>query len=296
MELNQIKKFSYTDILGWSVSRHDKFMLCRRQYYYDYYAKYDTEYGRLKIDSLKKMTSIPLEIGNIVHDVIKVFLERLLKTEKAIDKTKFLKYAEEKTNEYCKSKTFSEVYYKAIPSLDIKLLFEKVELILNNLINSKRYNWIIDKAIENKRGWVIEPPGYGETRINDLKAYCKVDFLFPVENKIYILDWKTGKKDEIKHKKQLVGYSLWASYHFGKKPEDIVPIDVYMKPVYEEMQIEVTGADIEKFSNTVKEETKAMYEFCDNIEKNIPKGKDKFEQTQNLSICNYCNYRELCSR
>ncbi|MEY3127310.1 MAG: hypothetical protein RL273_1487, partial [Bacteroidota bacterium] len=44
-----------------------------------------------------------------------------------------------------------------------------------NLIKSERFDWI--KARSNKSDWIIEPYGYGETRIKELKAYFKVDFL-----------------------------------------------------------------------------------------------------------------------
>jgi len=75
----KIEKFDFTPILGWSITRYDMFTTCKRRYYYQYYAKYDPEIKRAKIDALKKLTSIPLEIGNIVHDTISAVLKRLLK-------------------------------------------------------------------------------------------------------------------------------------------------------------------------------------------------------------------------
>ena len=189
-----LKRFSYTPILGWSVSRFDKFKLCKRQYYYDYYSKFDREFPKVKIDSLKKMTSIAMESGSIVHDVIKVFLERLLVSEKPVNEDKFIEFAKKTVDDTLPKKVFTEVYYGQMPDVDSESIFETVKLCLLNFLNSERYRWIIKEAVSGKDGWVIEPPGYGETRINDFKAYCKVDFLFPVRDKLYILDWKTGKK------------------------------------------------------------------------------------------------------
>jgi hypothetical protein len=292
----QLKKFDYTGILGWSVSRFDRFSACKRQYYYDYYAKFDSEFTPNKINALKKMTSVPLETGNIVHDVIKTLLERLLESEQPIIEERFIEYARKKTNEYVSSKQFSEMYYGETQKIDMARVSAQVELILKNLITSQRYSWILGKALGNKKGWIIEPPGYGETRIKGLKAYCKVDFLFPVEGKIYILDWKTGKPDQVKHRKQLLGYSTWAAYHFDTKPEDIEPIVVYLQPVYSEMSEKMTASDITGFVGTVDSETKQMYSYLKNIEQNVPKDKSEFAMTENLKICKYCNYRELCSR
>jgi len=291
--MNPIKQFEFTPILGWSASRYDTFNTCRRRYYYTYYAKFDPEFSANKINQLKKMTSVPLEIGNIVHDIIKVLLERLQKTEQQIDARRFYNYARNITEQYCK-KTFSEVYYKEIDQVNIDDIYENVRRILSNLLNSQRFIWIIKNAVQNKRQWVIEPPGFGQTIINDLKAYCKVDFLFPVENVLYIMDWKTGKADKKKHQKQMLGYTAWASFHFNHDPEKIHPIIAYLKPDYIEDTLCITRSDTDNFAETVKKETYKMYEFCTSIEDNLPKGKEIFEKTTNKVFCNYCNFRELC--
>lgn len=293
-KLNDIKRYDYSDILGWSVSRYDKFKLCKRQYYFDYYGKYDTEYPRSKINALKNMTSAALEIGNIIHDTIKAFLERLLENEAPVSSEKFLEYARKKTDEYCASKIFTEVYYKQLENVYTHIIFEKVKVGLNNFLGSDRCSWIIEKAITNKTGWVIEPPGFGETRIDGMKAYCKVDFLFPVDSDIFILDWKTGKADEKKHSKQLIGYATWASNNFNKEPSKIFPVTAYLQPQYSESSIKVNMADITAFADTVKTETTEMYAMLKSVEQNIPKEKKDFAMTDNMKICSFCNYRELC--
>lgn len=293
-KLNDIKRYDYSDILGWSVSRYDKFNMCRRQYYYDYYGKYDIEFPRSKINALKSMTSVPLETGNIIHDTIKAFLERLLKSEEPVNNARFLDFAQKMTNAYCGSKTFTEVYYKQIEKIDTGKIFENVKQGLTNFLGSDRCRWIIDKAITNKTGWVIEPPGYGETRIDGMKAYCKVDFLFPVDGDIFILDWKTGKADEKKHSKQLIGYSTWASNNFGKDPSRIFPVTVYLMPQYSENTMKISAPDIEAFTGGVKTETSEMYAMLKNIDQNLPKEKSEFAKTINTRVCGFCNYRELC--
>jgi len=290
-----MKTFEFTPILGWSSSRFDTFEICKRKYYYQYYAKFDTDFDYNKIDQLKRMTSIPLEIGNIVHDVIKVLLERLLKSEKGIDVNRLFDFTQRKTFSYCSQKQFSEVYYQQIPQVNPSELFSKVKLYLNNLLQSERFNWIITEAVREKNGWIIEPPGYGETRLNNLKAYCKVDFLFPYQNTFVILDWKTGKINTQKYKKQLLGYTAWAAFHFDFDPELIDAYIVQLNPQYEEIHFKYNEFDIEEFSSQMKEETLKMYNYCLDINENIPKEKELFKKTPYKKICNWCNYRELCS-
>lgn len=294
MKLPKIKTFPYSNILGWSVSRYDVFNNCKRQYFYSYYAKFDKEIPLEKITGLKALTSFALEVGNIVHDVIRDLLLRLQKSSKPINKKNFIKYAMKMTEDYCAAKTFAEVYYGQKQTLTARDIFPAVNKILENFLQSEKLKWIFETALNSNENWIIEPAGFGETRINGYKAYCKVDFLIPADNKIFILDWKTGKQDIVKHSKQLTGYSLWAGYHFETPAEDILPAIVYLSPAYSEYCIKVTGEILDNFKKQVEEETKQMYEYLQNINDNIPKPKEEFKKTENGFFCKYCNYREIC--
>jgi CRISPR/Cas system-associated exonuclease Cas4 (RecB family) len=291
--MNEIKKFPYTEILGWSVSRYDRFSNCKRQYFYDYYAKYDKDVPFEKIQFLKSLTSKALETGNIVHDIIRDMLKRFQKTAKPINKDKFFKYSYDLTQRYCDAKTFFESYYDN-DMISVQEIYGRVKTMLENFIESSRFSWIEKNAVPESAQWVIEPDGFGETRINDMKAFCKVDFLFPVGGKIYIMDWKTGKPDEVKHSKQLTGYSLWANYHFGKPARDIEPMIVYLSPSYSEKNVKIDDEKIADFAGNVAAESAEMYEYLANIERNIPKDKKEFALTDRTFFCKYCSYREIC--
>jgi len=291
--MKDIKKFKYTDILGWSISRYERFLKCKRQYFYDYYAKFDEDTPLEKINFLKNLTSKALEIGNIVHDIIKDILERYQKSTKPINKDKFFKYSFNSTEKHCCKKIFYENYYNGEIILPSEI-YARVKKCLEIFLASKRFAWIEMNAVPRSSEWVIEPEGFGEMRINNYKAFCKVDFLFPIGDKAFIIDWKTGKPDEAKHSKQLQGYALWTNYHFDKKIEDITPMIVYLYPQYSEKEVKIEDCSIKEFTNTVIEETKNMYEYLADIEKNIPKNKEEFVLTDNRVLCNYCNYRELC--
>lgn len=293
--VNTVKRFGYTAILGWSASRYETFQACKRQYYYTYYAKYDPTHTRERIDTLKRMTTVPLETGNIVHDVIEVLLNRLIKTDASIETDRFRDYVYRKTMDYCRSKTFAEEYYRETPSVDIEEIFGKVRECLDNFMKSERFDWLIREAIGQREKWLIEPGGYGETRIDGLKAYCKVDFLFPLDDRVFIMDWKTGKPNETRHRKQLMGYASWASFHLMKDPDRITPVIAYLYPAYSEKHLTFNEFDLQEFHLQVRKETEEMYAFCRNPEENTPREKDVFLMTSNRIICDYCNFRELCS-
>jgi CRISPR/Cas system-associated exonuclease Cas4 (RecB family) len=291
--MNDIKKFKYTETLGWSISRYDKFSNCKRQYFYDYYARFDREMPFEKIQFLKNLTSRALEVGNIVHDIIRDMLKRYQISIKPLNRNKFFAYSLNMTKKYCSSKIFSEHYYNG-EIISIPDIYMKVKNILENFLNSSRFVWIEKNAISKRSEWIIEPDGFGEIRINNYKVFCKVDFLFPVNDKIYIIDWKTGKPNEKKHLKQLTGYILWASSHLCKNTIDMVPIIAYLYPQYNEKNIQINDHLIAKFTSTIAYETKDMYEYLVDIEKNIPKEKKEFLLTDNSFFCRYCNYKEIC--
>ncbi len=289
-----IEKFEYTTILGWSLSRCETFKMCQRQYFYAYYPKFDPEYSEYKIKELKSLTSIPLAIGIITHDVIAKLLERLIKSESAVNRKRFNDFVKRETEKYCKRNKFSEVHYQEVEKINTEEIFSSVEKNLKNLLDSERFKWIKEKAIRNKHKWIIEPLGYGEFRLEGIKTYCKVDFLFPFDEKTYIIDWKTGKEDRNKHDKQLMGYVCWASYHFKNKPENYIAISAYLDPTYREKELQFKSYQVENFIHTVQKETEEMYSFCEDVSKNVPIVKENFKKTTKEKICNYCNFREIC--
>jgi hypothetical protein len=289
-----IEKFEYTPILGWSLSRYDTFKLCQRQYFYSYYPKFDSDYSEYKIKELKSLSSIPLAVGIITHDVIATLLKRLLRSESKVNRERFLNFAKTETEKYRNSNKFSEVHYEEIEEINTEELFSSVKKNLENFLNSERFKWIKEKAVKNKHKWIVEPPGYGEFRLEGMKTYCKVDFLFPFDEKTYIIDWKTGKEDRKKHDKQLMGYVCWASYHLENKPENFVAISAYLDPTYREKEKQFKNYEIENFIHAVQKETEEMQSFCEDVSENIPVGKENFKKTTHEKICNYCNFREIC--
>ena len=290
------KRYKFTPILGWSASRYDMFDRCKRLYYYQYYAKYDREFPRERIDDLKTLTSIPLEIGNIVHDTIAAILRRLLKTNSEIDQQKFKAFVERKITQQCQHKRFFEVYYAEMEAVEPSDLFLAVDESLTSFLGSSRFEWTQEHALTGSNEWLIEPPGYGESRIDGMKVYCKVDFLFIVDGIVTILDWKTGKRDQEKGTKQLLGYSTWAAHHLNISAEKIEAVIAYLRPSYEEVVLKPSDDSLIEFATQVAWETEEMYAFCKDMAENIPLDKESFPMIPASGFCSYCNYKELCRR
>ena len=289
------RKYSFTPILGWSVSRYEKFEGCKRQYYYDYYAKkYDKEIPAQKLDSLKSLTSTHLEIGNLVHDAIATQLHRIKKNQTPQNHTEVINYSHYLVDRAVQEKTFLEVHYGQRDQIDSDDLKDRVGICLKNFFESHWYSWLAEEGIKSRSEWVIEPNDFGEVRINGLKAYCKVDFLFPMaEGDLCVLDWKTGKIDREKHRRQMTGYVVYAQDICRAQAEKVKPVVVCLGENYQEMEHSFTQDELDEFAQQIALQTREMYECCEIVEENIPKAKDNFPRNVR-KFCAYCNYQELC--
>ncbi len=289
------RKYPFTAVLGWSVSRYEKFESCKRQYWYEYYArKWDPEVPPQKLDFLRSLTSIPLEIGNLVHDAIATQLHRIRRDLGPRSSSEVLAYASYLVDRAVKEKTFMETYYgRREEHVDADDLKERVTVCLEHFFQSPWYRWLLETPPERRREWVIEPNDFGEVRIGGLKAYCKVDFLIPAEGEFYIFDWKTGRADREKHRKQMLGYVAYAQDLFRAPVERVQPVVVYLGDQYMERKNRFVQMELDEFSRQVRSQTDEMYAYCENVEENVPKPKECFSPNSR-SLCAYCNYQELC--
>jgi hypothetical protein len=286
--------YSFSSILGWSISRYELFDKCKRQYFYTYYSKYVKGIPAYKLQQLKDLTSVPLEIGNVVHDVLEAFLKRLQKSDSNIDERRFFEYARKLADQYFAEKTFLEIHYGFVNKIEMEQVYAKIDKCISNFISSPTFSWIFMVAIRNRNNWMIEPSGFGETRLAGLKAYCKMDFLLPVDNDIHILDWKTGKQDTVKHKAQLLGYAASTNYNFQIPLNRIYPKIVYLFPEYDEFQVTCADQDFESLYSAIRVQTDAMYAYCENVESNIPKMMEAFSMSPSGNLCRQCKFQELC--
>jgi len=291
----KFERYPFTPILGWSSSRFDLFTQCKRHYFYNYYTKFIKDVPQPQMQRLKKLTSVPLEIGNVVHHVVEDLLRRFQKSASPINEGKFIQYGIDLCDKFFDSKEFLEIYYGYTQQIDRESAKERISISLKNLLRSPLLEWISTTAIHESNSWVIEPDGFGETRIAGLKAYCKMDFLLPVGEEVHILDWKSGKKQEEKHRAQLLGYALAASVNNPSIDRSkFIPRIIYMYPSLDELSFSITDEDLTAFAQTVQIQTESMYRFCSNVEQNIPKEFNLFEKTTFTALCSNCPYQEPC--
>ena len=290
-----LPSFPFTPQLGWSTTRSETFRACRRRYFYQYYGKFDPEIPLERILQLKGLSSIPMTVGTAVHDVLAALLQRLLRTAAPIDRERFALHTERTLAELLREQGLMESYYGQRPQPEATELLEPVQACLDRFLASERYGWVRDQLSADPP-WLIEPPGYGETRLRGQKIYAKVDVLIRVPGQTVILDWKSGRLDPAKHTRQLLGYAAWAEHNLQIPAEEILCVLAYLQPNYQELEKQPSVAELDGLAVEVAAEIQQMQALCKDPERNIPLQKEAFPLTENPGICRNCQYRELCDR
>jgi len=150
------------------------------------------------------------------------------------------------------------------------------------------------KAITNKENWLIEPPGFGETRLNGLKGVLQNGFFISGRkmNSIYGLEnRKQGPLQAFKPAPSAMRRR--PTIIFNAPWNSIFPKIIYLHPQFEEFELELKE-DVSLFFDKVKQQTEEMYGFCADVDQNIPLPIDAFTLSPSKSACSFCNFQELC--
>lgn len=290
-----LRQYDYTPQLGWSSTRWETFRTCRRRYFFQYYGRYDREIPLAHIQRLKGLSSIAMTVGTAVHEVLARLLKRLLMTTAEIDQQRFWPYVEGVIARELATTTLMEVHYGQRPAPEPAELMGPVRQCLETFLASDRYGWVREQLGGDPR-CVIEPPGYGEARLQGMKIYAKVDALIEAGGELVIIDWKSGRQDIDKHTRQLLGYAAWAQDNLQVSAEQIRCVLAYLQPQYAEIEKQPSADELDGLAREVAAEIAQMQSLCQDPDRNIPLAKEAFPLTDNLGYCHHCQFRELCDR
>jgi len=276
-----LPRYPYSPQLGWSTTRSESFRGCRRRYFYQYYWKFERQLPLDRLISLRDLSSAPMIIGQAAHAVLAALLKRLLTTRNPIDQVRFQAYvskAIEKELKACSG--LMEVYYGEREPVAAADLQPVVLACMETFLSSDRYRWLKEQLAEDPP-FLIEPPGYGEARLQQLKIYAKVDALIQSSTETVILDWKSGRQDPVKHLRQLVGYAAWAEHTLSVEAGRIRCIAAYLQPAYSEVEAQPNKGELDALATAVGAEIAQMKLLCADPERNIPLEKEAFPLTDN---------------
>ena len=288
-------EYQFSSDLGWSFTRRKSFESCKRRYWYDYYNRWDPEIEREIIRQLKGLKSTPMLIGEVVHILMASIAKRLLHNRATIDRDHFNINARNALTNALNGCDFQEIHFGHCSEISADELWLRLQTFMESYLSSDRHRWLQEEW-DSEQGYLIDPDGYGETRLAGMKIYAKPDLLVHDEQGMLIIDWKTGRRDASDHNLQVAVYAAWAREVLEQPASKIRVADAYLKPPYREETQRCTESELDAVVKQVRSERASMQAMCIDVVENKPLEKANFNMTEDTEVCRFCNYRELCHR
>ena len=289
---------------SWSISRDRDFQLCKRKYFLSRYAFWggweeSADKTTRKIYILKNQISIPMLVGKAVHKTIERTLNSLKSRKLSLDEAKrlaighFKKGWRESRNEEWKSDPKRKVnlfehYYKEVPAeQELKEVGAIINTNVENFFSSDSFKFI--QSIKPLNWLSIEL--MESFKINGETVWCVIDFALKDNGRVFIYDWKTGKKIT-EDERQLAVYSLYAMNKWTVDLQDIRLFDVYLR-INTPVKVKVSSSLIDETLLYINQSANEMKSLLDNVEKNTA-SIENFPKIDNINICLRCSFKEIC--
>jgi hypothetical protein len=295
------------NVFSWSRSRAGMFQECRRRYYYHYYGAWGgwdpaapPELRRLYV--LKQLTGRQGWAGRIVHETVELVLKALhagqeLPEARLLDETvrrmreewRFSRRGGYRERPKEAVALFEHEYDVAVPPQGWQVLRDHV---LRCLRNFHRLPLLEDIRRTPGERWIL---------IEDVRAfpfegtpvYAAPDFgYWTRDDRLALVDWKTGSPDPDETAVQLGGYALYARDILDVSPErvDLLEVNLRAGEVTSHPWDEARLADIRE---RLRLSIRGMKAWLRDPEANVAV-LDDFERTEDLRLCRWCNFKRVC--
>ena len=298
---------------SWSLSRHKTLTSCARKYGYEYYfshngwLSYNVEPFHQHVYRLKKLQSMPILFGQIVHRYIEQSINDYLQTGKAptveelihwargqlnaafIDSTRHSELWRKKPTKYY---MMQEIYYtgKLNPEL-VQDYKERLQLIFNHFLMSETFQQITTQKGSLRIG---EPEQFRSMKMDNIQVFVVMDFHYfdELTDKWVIVDWKTGGESD-DDRQQLALYTYYVQQKYRVSLEQIEVYNEYLLTGKRKKYV-FTDIDMDNILYTFQRSVLEMKKYQADIFSNEPLDLEDFEQTLEKWHCRRCNFRELC--
>lgn len=247
----------------WSFTKHRVWDRCRRQYYYEYIARYVKSKPVVppeKIRWLKNFTSKYVVQGQLIHDIIDTQIQ-LFCEHKPMDREAAFSEFSKKARLYKNigGETFTEYHNgETIPAS----FFTAIEGNGRTCLETFFAKWPEYAEME-----CLRHEQFDHFTTGDVRVTVKVDYAGrEADGTLVLSDWKTGRDDdEYETELQMAAYVIWASQFYATSPDRIRTELVFLKTAtkkpfafYEEQ--------LRETETMIREEFAAMnvsYEYAD---------------------------------
>jgi len=298
----------FKNVFSWSVSRDDIFRKCRRMYYFQYYGfwggwDFAVDKRTRTIYILKQLQNRQMWAGSKVHECIdntlneikagigNIDIEQKIETTLNLMRKEFL--SSKNKNYLTDPKTcalFEHEYGLDVTKEEWQSIADNVVECLKQFFNSDVYKEI--SQLSDNQWLVLEQ--FPFFYLEDFKIYAALDFAFRRNDEVIIYDWKTGRENPEKDKFQLACYGLFAIHKWNIKAEKVKLVDFYLSSGNQN-KFSLENFEINEIHDQIMNSINEMLDLLDSPQENIA-AEDRFAFTENQQICNYCNFKKICTK
>lgn len=296
---------------SWSASRANTFNGCKRQYFYNYYCSWEGWYKnadpfRRQCYILKNMTSLPMLIGSVVHDIIQLQLENF-KTlgNMMVYKNPTADHLQKEAQKTL-TKGFNQslgTAWKNDPKKIVRLMEhhrgEDIAVDVRDEFKRKTFNCLTNfcdlfpKLFPcHEKVEFLELEDFQSFELNSgEEVKVKLDLGVKINGQILLLDWKTGKRNDA-IEDQLSVYAMYAMKKFGFKINEIKCMPVYLDET--PCKTEEITITMKHINNVLKKIRKDSAEMLPLHSAGLELDQSKFPVTTQKWRCDWCNFASIC--
>lgn len=298
--------------LSWSRSRHETFRVCRRRYYYRYYASWKGWEEEAPAESrraylLKQLTTLQAELGKSLHrrafevgfrasqGLEPPSLETLL--QRTRDELNEVVLASRDRRSFVRRPAgtpfLRSVWYGGgLPEEEVEEVKARLEPVHRRLREHELWGEVGAAGTETVRH-LSDPDVVPEDRLRfqGVPVYAEPDLVLEDgEGGWTVVDWKSGRERQ-GDVLQVAVYGLFVRERWGA--ERIRGRVEYLDEGTSRV-VELGEEELSRAREMGAESLDEMRSLLADPEENRPRGKEAFPLTENRSVCRWCDFFELC--
>ena len=125
-------------------------------------------------------------------------------------------------------------------------------------------------------------------------VYVKIDFAYEDDEGLKVVDWKTGKSEDVDNEIQLDCYGMFSKEHFKIPTETIQTVECNVNTGKSTVR-KMIEAKLDFAKHYIRNSIAGMKRALVDPEKNLAREED-FPFTDNEQTCRFCNFKKVCTK
>jgi len=280
---------------SWSASRHDTFSTCRRRYYYSYYASLEDD----EVRRLKKLSSLPMWAGSVVHDTIESFLRANDALPSPEDQEALVRSVVHSgmLTDWRESEAGERSFRLFEHEYDVPVEPEDKRIAVNTVMRSLKHFFRAEtprRALDLGRDRWLALEDLVSYHVGDVEVFLRMDLAYRErDGRVVIVDWKTGRGEGRFNEIQVAGYALYATEKGWVGDPEEISTELNYLVIPKAVRRSVTTKMVAHARSFVERSARDMKALLVDPVLNLARLED-FPMIDRPQVCRRCNFRRLC--